>query len=123
MIPLYWQEFIENNALRGKEIEIPENVDLTEIGAEIEILDEEGIRQETEELYPGIIVSKDGFIPIGACSIGTGDQYFINLNDGARGPLYRIYHDMVGDDGYDKNEAVNIVLKDYTEIIKYIVCE
>ncbi|MFC1850342.1 hypothetical protein ACFL27_09145 [candidate division CSSED10-310 bacterium] len=121
MIPQYWKAFVNDNALEYREIEIPEDVDLTGAGAEIEILDEEGIRQETEDLYSGIAVSKDGFVPVGSCQIGTGDPYFIYQNDGPKGPLYRIYHDMVGEDGYEREEATDIVLPDYTEILNYII--
>jgi hypothetical protein len=123
MIPQYWKSFVKQNSLVWKEIEIPEHVDMTEAGAEFEILDEEGICREAEDLYPGIAVSKDGFVPVGGCSIGTGDPYFINQYDGLGGPLYRIYHDMVGEDGYDRDEAVDVVIENYTEILKYVITE
>ena len=93
MIPEYWKSFVEKHSLEGKEIEIPEDIDLSELGANFVILDELDIQKESEDLYPGIVVAKEGFVPVGGCLEGSGDPYFINLNDGAEGPLYRIYHD------------------------------
>ena len=51
---------------------------------------------------------------------GSGDPYFINIDDGANGPLYRIYHDAVGEDGYDRNDAVAVVLESQSDILKYV---
>jgi hypothetical protein len=120
IIPHYWQTFLHQNRLAGQELSIPTAVDLSGVGAEIEILDEQGILQEQTEAYPGICVSGVGFVPIGICGIGTGDPYFINLHDGAGGPLYRIYHDEVNDENYAPPRAVVIVLEDYRELLKYV---
>lgn len=118
-MPPYWQTFLEQHHLVGREFSIPVESDLSGVGAMIEILDERGIRTEQTEAYPGIGVSKAGFVPVGGCSIGTGDPYFINARDGEGGPLYRIYHDEVIDEGYNPARAIAIVLKDYRELLKY----
>ena len=118
-MPPYWRTFIEEHCLVGREIMVPVEGDLSGLGVEIEILDEPGILYEQTELYPGIVVHKDGFIPIGGCGIGTGDPYFINERDGEGGPLYRIYHDEVNESGCDPATAVVMVLKDYRELLKY----
>ncbi|MFT3867104.1 MAG: hypothetical protein QM715_01275 [Nibricoccus sp.] len=115
----YWKKFAQDNNLIGTEIEIPVAEDLSGVGAVIEWLDEEGSRVESEELYPGIAVNKDGYIPVGGCSIGTGDPYFIRVADGEGGPLYRIYHDEVGEDGYVSEKAIAVVLSDYRLVTKY----
>ena len=122
-MPDYWKTFVDQHSLVGKELEIPEDADLTSIGAELGILDAEGRRQEAEQLYPGIVVAADGFVPVAGCLLGTGDQYFINKNDGPDGPLYRIYHDVVGEDGYDRDKAVDVVIENYTDILKYVTTE
>jgi hypothetical protein len=120
MVPQYWKSFIEQHSLVGKEISIPDNIDLSQVGAVFEILDEKSIQVETEDLFPGIIVSKNGFCPVAGCLIGTGDQYFINNKDGVGGPLYRIYHDLVNENGYDRKKAVDVVIRDYTNILNYL---
>lgn len=119
-IPKYWIEFINNQQLRGREIEIPESVDLSNVGACIEIMQEKDCEIEMKDLYPGLVVVKDNFIPVGNCSLGTGDPYFININEGPNGKLYRIYHDEVFDENYDQAQAIDIVLEDYRDLLKYL---
>ncbi len=123
MIPEYWTKFITSNCLAGKSCEIPEDSDLSELdGGDLKIFGENKILDEANEFYPGLAVKKDGFIPVAGCLQGSGDPYFININDGANGPLYRIYHDaeMIDDNMYNLDEAVNIVLSDYTDLLKYV---
>jgi hypothetical protein len=123
MIPEYWKAFRSEHSLESKDVSVPEEGDLSGVGVDLVILDDAGSRQEAEELYPGMGVSKDGFVPVGHCDIGSGDPYFINMNDGPDGPLYRIYHEEVDADGYDRDEAVDIVFKSYTQILNYIDTE
>ncbi len=120
MLPKYWIDFIKKYNLIGSYIEIPEEIDLSELGTEMEIMTEKMCLEEAEDAYPGLIVIKDGYVPIGSCQIGSGDPYFINKNDGENGPLYRIYHDSVFEDGYNKDEAIDKVLDNYSKILNYI---
>ena len=122
LTPNYWIEFIEKNGLIGMSCTIPEEHDLSELsGGTLQFLSLEDIEEETNEYYPGIGVSKAGFIAIASCLNGSGDPYFINLNDGPNGKLYRVYHDAkINNDGtYDLDEAVNVVLINYSEILKF----
>jgi len=120
MIPDYWRSFVTEHSLTGSEIEIPEDADLSGLGAEFQVLDETGIREEAEKAYPGIVVAKDGFVPVGGCVVGAGDPYFINTNDGPNGPLYRVYHDMVSEGGYKREQAVDVVLQHYEQMAEYL---
>jgi len=120
-MPAYWKSFVEENDLVGKEFSVPPESDLSGVGADIVILDEQGIKSEQTELYPGIAVAKDGFIPVGGCTVGCGDPYFINERDGEGGALYRVYHDEVSEEGYDAARAVVIVLNNYRELLNYAV--
>ena len=117
--PIYWKSFVESERLVGKHTTIPEEEDLSRLGADIQWFDDEGSRLEKEDFYPGIAVSNDGFIPVGGCNIGSGDPYFICEKDGVGGPLYRIYHDVVREDGYCREDAVAIVLQSYQSIAKF----
>jgi hypothetical protein len=122
MIPDYWKEFISKNSIIDKSFEIPSDADLSELeGGSLEIFGESDILDEANEFYPGLAVKKDGYIPVAGCLHGSGDPYFINVSDGINGALYRIYHDaeMDDDDSYNMDEAVNIVLKDYSDLLKY----
>lgn len=118
-IPAYWKKFRDDNSLGAFEIEIPESEDRSEVGAVIEILDDTGILSEATDLYPGIEAARHGFIPVGGCSIGSGDPYFIKETEGPDGSLYRIYHDMVFDDDFPEDEAVALVLERYATILRF----
>ncbi len=119
LIPDYWRHFVDTNHLLGREIEFPwpgeEN-----LVAVIEILDDKNIEMEANELWPGIGIRKDGFIPIGGCSIGSGDPYCINIHDGEGGPLYVADHECVGLEGYDRDNAISVVFKSYKELLHYL---
>lgn len=114
--PKYWLDFLSKFDLEGKEYAIPEQDDLSEMGASLKILDQNGIHLEMNEAYPGIIVKEQGYIPIASCCYGSGDPYFINENDGPNGPLYRILHDVVFDQNYDKEEAIETVISNYGQL-------
>jgi hypothetical protein len=120
MFPHYWTEFVKSHELVDKSASLTEDEDMSGVGAEVEFLTEDQSNDELENCWPGIGVAKDGFVPIASCKIGTGDYYYINSNDGSNGPLYRIYHDAVGTDGYDPDAALDIVLKHYESILLYV---
>jgi len=98
MVPSYWLKFITEKSLVGADVEIPWEDD-DQMTHSIEIFNEKNCIDEAINYWPGIGVTKDGFVPIGGCSTGSGDPYFINTNDGENGPLYQIYHDFVSEDG------------------------
>jgi hypothetical protein len=113
--PAQWQEFIERHGLDGASFEIPETVDVSGLGADLQLLTLAQAREEAEDCYAGLAVGADGYVPVGMCLLGSGDPYFIREGDGAGGPLYRIYHDAVAWDDADVPrygaDAVAIVLE------------
>lgn len=121
LIPKYWKYFVESNDLISSYISVPETSDLTEMGCSLQIMSEAESSNEADNFYPGVAVKKHGFVPVAKCLIGSGDPYFINSSDGEFGKLYRIYHDgeMVDDDNYNLENAVDVVLEDYREILKF----
>lgn len=113
-------ETVYRTVLLGwKRIFISRKKDVSGVGADFEIFSEANSTDEAKNYWPGIGVFADGFIPVAGCSIGSGDPYFINSNDGKNGPLYRIYHDQVNENGYDRNTAVDIVLEKYEKLIEF----
>jgi hypothetical protein len=116
MIPNYWKDFLESNDLAGKEIEFPWPGE-ADLSAIIEILSYKCILTEATEYWPGKGVIKDGYIPVGHCSIGTGDPFFINIHDGPNGPIYKIVHEEVNDENYDKKKAVYVMLDSYEQLL------
>ena len=89
------------------------------IGASIQLYDQAAAISEAE-FYPGIVVKDDGFVPIGGDPTGSGDPYFINAHDDSPGAVYRIYHDMVSDRSYERDEAIARVLASYEELARFI---
>jgi hypothetical protein len=120
MLPTYWVQFIESNQLAGQTVCLGEDDDLSKIGVDMQFLSEEQSAEELNTLWPGIRVGRDGYVPVGGCLIGSGDQYFLNVNDGPNGPLYRIYHDAVYEEGYDVEHAVAKVLGDFKLLLGYV---
>jgi hypothetical protein len=118
MIPKYWSQFTESNSLIGKDIDINETSDLSGMGIELQIMLDEQCIDEATKAWPGIGVFKDGYFPVGMCLCGSGDYYYINTNDGASGPLYRIYHDAVSETGYEKS-AIEKVLNNYEQLLSH----
>ena len=120
MWPAHYREFLARHRLSGVEAKVPESADLSELGAAIGLYDETQAIDEAERFYPGLVVKKDGFVPIGQDMTGGGDPYFINSNDEAPGPVYRIYHDSVHDRDYDRDEAVVTVLSSYEALLRFL---
>ncbi len=119
MWPPEYRHFIDCHQLVKAELEIPEANDLSGVGASFELLDEDGASSESNDFYPGLIVKADGYVPIGGCLIGSGDPYFINIRDQQPGPVYRIYHDSVFDEDYDRNQAIARVLDSFEQLLQY----
>ncbi|WP_252017856.1 hypothetical protein [Vibrio sp. SCSIO 43136] len=113
-VPDYWLSFLRDNELTGKTCEIPDEHDISELGADFQLFSELEIVDETDNCYPGIAVSSMGYIAVASCLTGSGDPYFINTNDGEGGKLYRIYHD---------DNSVDIVAEKYQEILGFIESE
>ena len=117
MLPEYWSQFLNENGLVGAAIQIAEQNDLSGLGADLQFLNQQQSIDEATNFWPGIGVAKDGYVPVAMCLLGSGDYYYINTNDGSNGPLYRIYHDAVHESGYDPNNAIAVVLKNYETLL------
>jgi hypothetical protein len=120
MWPPEYRHFLESNALAGKTAEISDGDDLSGVGASIQLFNEADAAAEADELFPGLVVKADGYVPIGGCAVGNGDPYFIRIQDQQPGPVYRIYHDSVHDASYDRGQAIVRVLDSYEKLLMYL---
>src|SRR5258708_4587059 len=102
--------FVDTHGIVGERFELSNEVDRSGVGASLTILTAAQSIDEATNYWPGIGVTADGFVPFASCEMGSGDYYYINSHDGPNGPLYRIYHDSVGEGGYERSEAVAVVL-------------
>jgi hypothetical protein len=120
MLPQYWIDFLNDNALRGKDCGLTESQDESGEGADLKIFTEAEALDEANNFYPGIAVAPDGYIPVAGCLVGSGNPYFIKASDGRNGQLYRVYHDAVDEAGYSADEAIVVVLPNYELLLKYV---
>jgi hypothetical protein len=118
--PEYWTEFTHSHQLIGVSACVSETDDPSGIGADLQFLTEAQATEELTECWPGIGVAADGFVPVAWCSVGSGDYYYINRNDGPNGALYRVYHDSVGPGGYDPVTAIARVFDDYAAVLSHL---
>ena len=116
MIPEYWSKFVDKHQLTGKDFKIDEDDDLSELGADLQIMTKEQSIDEATNFYPGITVLKQGYVPVAMCLTGSGDYYYINKNDGSAGSLYRIYHDSVTESEIYEG-AIDKVLENYEQLL------
>ena len=56
--------------------------------------DEKNIRSESIDCYPGLAILKQGYINVAFCTEGSGDPYFVCMEEGDDPPLYQVYHDV-----------------------------
>jgi len=120
MLPRYWIDFLTANDLRGKSCRLAENEDESGAGADLFVFTEEQSIDEATNLWPGIAVASDGYVPVAGCLTGSGDPYFIKASEGPNGRLYRIYHDAVSERGYKAEEAIVVVLQSYALLLKHV---
>ena len=67
------------------------------------------MRSEMLECYPGMAIHPRGYVCIAACTLGSGDQYYICNADGDDPPVYQIYHDV--------SDVTDEIIADGREII------
>jgi hypothetical protein len=120
MFPDFWVRFISSNGLVGAIAEVPAEGDQSGLGVDLQFLTPEQSIDEATNSWPGLAVAKDGYVSVGSCLRGSGDYHYIRATDGAAGPLYRIYHDAVDENGYDPNEAIAVVLRSYEELLAHV---
>lgn len=104
-LPENLKVFLKDNAVIGVNYILDEEIDLSGLGVDMIWMNSKQMISEVTEVHPGIEAIQSGYIPIGVCLEGTGDNYYYNQLDGS---IVRIPHDAVKND---------ILLKDRVEKI------
>jgi hypothetical protein len=78
--------------LVGLTLRLDSEQDESGLGSEFKWMTAEQMVDEAKNAYPGIVAVPRGFLPVGICLEGSGDPYFIQLQDGS---VVRIPHDAV----------------------------
>ena len=101
----------------GQKFSLPEDIDESEMGVELEWM---SISEQLDEItnhYPGIVAIKHGYLPFGKCLVGSGDPYFLKLD--SLESVYRIPHEAVINDKLETEEIELVssleLLFDYLE--------
>lgn len=69
--PSHYREFVEQHALSGAQADVPEESDLSTVGATVGLYDESWAFDEADNFNPGLVVKANGFVPIGQVMTGT----------------------------------------------------
>ena len=83
----------------------------SDVGIDFQWMNLSQILSESLDCYPGKSALKFGYIPIGMCSMGSGDYYYLKIEAETKEdpPLVRIFHDEL-DINYElTNNAVEVV--------------
>ena len=95
-LPDWYRDLLATVPLVGLELGVvaPETSEDDEISWLL-WLGPDAISAESLELFPGSAVLRHGYLCVGGCAHGSGDQYFLNTRAGDDDPpLVQIYHDM-----------------------------
>ena len=95
-------ELLRGYPIIGSELSLPAELDESGLGVELLWLSGDQIIGEATEAQPGVAAARHGFLPIGACLLGSGDPYFLDTSEPEDPPLVRIsHHAAVGDGELD----------------------
>ena len=83
----------------------------SDVGIDFQWMNLSQILSESLDCYPGKSALKFGYIPIGMCSMGSGDYYYLKIEAETKEdpPLVRIFHDELDVDCELTSNAVEIV--------------
>jgi hypothetical protein len=84
----------------------------------LELSDARDIRSESVECYPGFAILDRGFISIASCTHGSGDPYFISVDEGDDPPVYQVYHDVGEQPGEILAEGRQLVARSLSEFFR-----
>lgn len=105
ILPDWYLSLLQSYPLSGTCFSLEDEDDLSEMGVELKWFSPEEIVDEAQNMFPGKSVLSLGYLPIGACLLGSGDPYFIKfIGSSMNPPLVRIPHDLSADNDYPESE-------------------
>jgi hypothetical protein len=93
-LPGWYRDLLRTVPLIGLELGVVHPDSSDDDVSSVLWLGPEGIRTESVELFPGSAVVGRGYLCVGGCAHGSGDQYFLDTNAGDDPRLVQIYHDV-----------------------------
>jgi hypothetical protein len=104
---------LTEHPLVGLNFTVDDETDESGLGAELKWMDPDEMRSEATEAYPGLVACPLGYLPVGICLEGSGDPYFIRLDDAS---VVRVPHDAAREDGLNE-DAVEVVLSSIGDFV------
>lgn len=101
--PKWLIDFHRQNKVIQKYFSLSENEDKSEMGVEMQWMTIKEQLEEMTDFYPGKVAIKYEYFPIGKCLEGSGDPYFLKLND-RNIYLHRVPHDSIVENILDVND-------------------
>ena len=86
---------------------LTEEQDLSGFGVEMQWLTPKSQIEEAYDYYPGILAIKEKYLPIGSCLLGSGDPYFLKMEED-KWHIVRIPHDSATGDKLDHDSLETI---------------
>ncbi|NQZ05558.1 MAG: hypothetical protein HRT35_00215 [Algicola sp.] len=109
-MPFWYLHLIQNNAVIGAVFTMDKETDLSGLGVNMTWMKPSDTVEESQEFYPGIAVTKMGYVPVGICRSGSGDPYFLKMSPSyQKATLVRIPHDLVEEDDSYLEENIEYV--------------
>lgn len=110
-------DLLQSFPLCGVAFSLPEDHDLSGFGAEVQLMNTTQMLSEAFEAYPGIVVTKMGYIPVGMCLLGSGDYYYLNAKAGdpSNPPLVRVPHEAMTSATSYAEEQIEVVCSSFTD--------
>jgi Pretoxin HINT domain/A nuclease of the HNH/ENDO VII superfamily with conserved LHH len=122
LLPKWFMNLLVDFPLTGCYFELPEDIDRSEIGVDMQWMNPSQIISEATDAYPGKIALVLGYLPIGMCMVGTGDYYFIQFK-AIDLPIVRIPHNAVKENHKLIEEKIELVcakLVDFFETVEIL---
>ncbi|MCI0652264.1 MAG: SMI1/KNR4 family protein [Planctomycetes bacterium] len=104
--------------LAGTRFSLSEAEDASGMGVEMRWMTPAQIVEETTVAYPGVAAVKRGYLPVGQCLEGSGDPYFLRLDDKRDDPaIVRIPHEAIAAGDALADEEVEVVADTLSEFL------
>jgi hypothetical protein len=107
-------------SLCGCNFSIEEDMSCDQMEIDFQWMNISQILSESMECYPGKVAVQFGYLPIGICSVGTGDYYYLKINNPVDNdpPLVRIFHDALDNNNELKIDCIEVVSNKLSAFLK-----
>jgi hypothetical protein len=118
LVPDWLVDALKRYNLAGTDFSLTEEQDLSGLGADVVWMTPKQMIKEACDFEPGFTIVRSGFLPFGACSVGTGDPFFFDLRDASDDPpVVRVPHDYAGGESYPL-DAIELVAPSLTAFLR-----